>query len=453
VANGTVAEATVAISEGRIAALLAPGTQPPESAGARRIDASGKVVMPGVIDPHVHFGMYSAHADDFTSVSTAAAFGGVTTMAIYAMGQPDMPARQFLSHWREQGEALSLIDFAMHCRLRPPERGVTSQFDEAFELGVPSFKVFMAYRKQGNMWDDYSLMEALSYVGRRGGIVHCHAENGDLIDYLEDIHLATGSYTVENFLDTRPSVAEVEATFRILGLARLARCPLYVVHMSTPQAIALASQARSAGQPVWIETCPQYLVLTHEDTKRLGGVAKIAPPLRTREEMEGVWRAVVDRTVDAVGSDHAPYPLASKSLPIERFPDIPFGSSAIETMFPVLYSEGVAKGRIDLPRLVELLCEGPAKALGLTPRKGTIAVGADADLLILDPDAEWQVRAGNLHSQAGHSVYDGWTLHGKLLVTMVRGEVVVQDGRLLKSPGNGRYLPRSPLPSPSSPSG
>ena len=302
----------------------------------------------------------------------------------------------------------------------------------------------MAYRNQGIMYDDYSLVEAMEFIGARQGIVCCHAENGDLCDYLEAKFQAQGRYAPETFLATRPSEAEVEATHRALTLARVARCPLYVVHMTTPDAIALVHQARLEGQPAWSETCPQYLALTQDDVVRHGGLAKIAPPLRTKEERDGVWRAVMNGTVDVVGSDHAPYPFEMKSLPRERFLEARFGMPNVETMLGVVYSEGVATGRIDLPRMVQLLCEEPARVFGLAPRKGRIAVGADADLVIFDPDAEWRVGRADLHSKSGYSAYEGWTLRGKVASTLIRGEVVIQDGQLRQSPGFGQYLARTP---------
>ena len=443
VAGGQVSEATIAIGDGKIVGLLSPGV-PVAEATARRIDASGKLVLPGVVDAHVHFGMFTAHVDDFTSATTAAACGGVTSVVIYAMGTPGMPTREFLNHWRKEGESRSVVDFAMHCRLGAPDRGNTRQFTEAFDAGVTSFKIFMAYRNQGIMYDDWSLAEAMEFIGERRGIVCCHAENGDLCDYLEAKFQSEGRYSPENYLLTRPSEAEVEATHLALTLARLARCPLYVVHMTTPAAIALVHQARLGGQPAWSETCPQYLALTHDDVIRHGGLAKIAPPLRTKEERDGVWQAVMNRTVDVVGSDHAPYPFEMKSLPRERFLEARFGMPNVETMLGVLYSEGVAKGRINLPRMVELLCEEPARVFGLAPRKGRIAVGADADLVVFNPDREWRVSREDLHSKSGYSAYEGWTLRGKVERTIIRGEVVVEDGALRQSPGSGEYLARTP---------
>jgi len=443
VAGGQVSEATIAIGDGKIVGLLSPGV-PVAEATARRIDASGKLVLPGVVDAHVHFGMFTAHVDDFTSATTAAACGGVTSVVIYAMGTPGMPTREFLNHWRKEGESRSVVDFAMHCRLGAPDRGNTRQFTEAFDAGVTSFKIFMAYRNQGIMYDDWSLAEAMEFIGERRGIVCCHAENGDLCDYLEAKFQSEGRYSPENYLLTRPSEAEVEATHLALTLARLARCPLYVVHMTTPAAIALVHQARLGGQPAWSETCPQYLALTHDDVIRHGGLAKIAPPLRTKEERDGVWQAVMNRTVDVVGSDHAPYPFEMKSLPRERFLEARFGMPNVETMLGVLYSEGVAKGRINLPRMVELLCEEPARVFGLAPRKGRIAVGADADLVVFNPDREWRVSREDLHSKSGYSAYEGWTLRGKVERTIIRGEVVVEDGALRQSPGYGEYLARTP---------
>lgn len=442
VAGGVVTEATIAVSGESIAGLLAPGVVPLEAAQARRLDASGKIVLPGVVDAHVHMANFNLQADSFPTLGAAAAFGGVTTVIPYMQGTVGMPVKQFLTHLREEGEAQSLVDFAMHCRLQAPERGVTRQFNDAFDLGVTSFKMFMAYRKRGIMWDDYSLYEALEYLGRHGGLFCCHAENGDIIDYLEDKFQAEGRYTPENYLAVRPPEAEAEATFRVLTIAKLARCSLYLVHMSTGQGIALAHQAQRGGQPVWIESCPQYLTLTCEEMKRQNGRTKIAPPLREQRDVDAVWQGVVDGAVQVIGSDHAPWPLDNKDLPSERFSEVFFGAPSIETMLPIMYSEGVARGRISLPRLVELLCETPARVFGLSPRKGSIAVGADADLVVFDPDLEWKVEAKGMHSQAGYTPYEGWTVRGKPVATLLRGQLVMHNGKLLQSPGYGRYLPR-----------
>ncbi len=443
VAGGTVSQATVAVAEGKIAALLAPGMLPPEAAQAQRVDATGKIVMPGVIDAHVHMANFNLQADSFPSMSAAAAFGGVTTVIPYQQGKVGMPVKEFLTILRDEGSAQSLVDFAMHCRLQAPERGVTKQFEDAFDLGVTSFKMFMAYRKRGIMWDDYSLYEALEYIGNRGGMFCCHAENGDIIDYLEDKYQAEGRYTPENYLAVRPPAAEAEATFRVLTIAKLANCTLYLVHMSTGKGISLAHQAQLEGQPVFIESCPHYLTLTCEEMKRQGGKTKIAPPLREQHDLDAVWQAVSDGTVQVIGSDHAPWPLDNKSLPAEKFSEIFFGAPTIETMLPIMYSEGVAKGRIGLPRLVELLCENPARIFGLAPRKGAIAVGADADLVLFDPNVEWKVETKEMHSLAGYNPYEGWSVRGKPMATIIRGQFVMKDGQLTQRPGYGEYLPRT----------
>jgi dihydropyrimidinase len=437
-----VVAAGIAIQGERIAALLDLEQARQPGLAARTIDASGKVVLPGVIDAHVHHRTRNESADSWESLTRAAAHGGVTTVIPYITGPVGTPLGENLEYQRREGEREALIDFAMHCRLNGPSDEVFEQLPDAFAFGVPSFKLFMAYRKRGIMWDGPPLLRALETLGRLGGIWNCHAEDGDLIDYLEDLFIARDEYRPETYLPSRPHLAEVEAAFRAIQLCRQFGCRLYLVHTSVAAVPPLATQARRSGQPVVVETCPQYLTLTDDDVRRIGGKAKMAPPPRHREDADAIWQGLAFGDVQVVASDHAPWPYEKKSLPPERFAEIPFGAPGVETLLPILYSEGVARGRLSLPGLAELLSGAPARIFGLAPRKGAIALGADADLVVIDPNARWRLDEQQLHSEAGYSNYHGWELQGRPLLSLVRGQVVLDGNHLQVQPGYGIYLPR-----------
>jgi dihydropyrimidinase len=446
VIGGRVEAAGIAISGERIAALLELQQARQPGLAARTLDALGKVVLPGPIDAHVHHRTRNDAADSWESVTRAAAHGGLTTVIPFITGPIGNPLGEVLSYERDEGERQALVDFAMHCRLNGPSEEVFEQLPDAFALGVPSFKLFMAYRKRGIMWEGPALLRALETIGRHGGIWNCHAEDGDLIDYLEDRLIERGAYRPETYLESRPHLAEVEAAFRAIQLSRQLGCHLYLVHTSVPQVVELAAEARRAGQAVEVETCPQYLTLTDEDVRRIGGKAKMAPPPRLRADVEGIWSALGRSEIQTIGSDHAPWPYERKTLPPERFAEIPFGAPGVETMVPLVYSEGVAKGRLTLPQMAEVLSTGPARIFGLAPRKGAIAPGADADLLVIDPAARWTIDERRLHSEVGYSNYHGWELRGKPLLSLLRGQVLLDGDELRVEPGYGRYLPRTATP-------
>jgi allantoinase len=255
--------------------------------------------------------------------------------------------------------------------------------------------------------------------------------------------MARGDYRPETYLPSRPHLAEVSAAFRAIQLSRQFGCRLYLVHTSVAAVPPIATQARRTGQPVLVETCPQYLTLTDEDVRRIGGKAKMAPPPRLRADVDGIWSALGRGEIQTVGSDHAPWPFERKTLPPERFAEIPFGAPGVETMVPLLYSEGVAKGRLTLAQMAEVLSTGPARIFGLAPRKGAIAPGADADLLVIDPATRWSVDERRLHSEVGYSNYHGWEMQGRPILSLLRGQVLLDGDELRVQPGYGRYLPRT----------
>jgi len=329
-----------------------------------------------------------------------------------------------------------LTDFGLHAGLFDVANQI-EELPQAFKLGVTSFKVFMTYAKLRWMTDDYWLMAVLDLVGQEGGLVAVHAENGLATDYLQDKYNRMGLPALEAFTRTRPDVLEAEATNRAIAMAKVAGCALYVPHVSATVALDPIRRARGEGQVVYAETCPQYLTLTEEMLWRRGPQAKIGPPLRTAQDNEGLWGGIQDGTIDTVASDHAPKP---KEIADDFF-EAPYGSPQAGTLLTVTYDAGVNEGRISVPRLVQLLSETPARIFGYYPRKGTIAPGADADLVIFDPAARFVVQHADQHSQANYTLYEGRECLGRAVLVMQRGRVLIEDGEMVGTPGQAQYLP------------
>ncbi len=420
--------ADIAVSGGLIAAI-----GPELDARAERtIDATDRYVLPGILDVHTH----PVYLDDLHGLSVTAAHGGVTTVIHYAYAKPGSGLLETVRRFREEGESGSVLDFALHGGLFDPKRQ-SHEIPDAIGEGVTSFKMFMTYAKLGWMTDDYQLMRSLDIIARAGGLGIVHAENGLATDYLQDKVQEEGRDAKVAFVETRPAVLEAEAIHRAIAIARVADCPLYVPHMTAALGIEEIARARAAGRRVYAETCPQYLTLTHDDLLRLGPLLKIGPPLRDEEDRSALWTALSDGVIDTIASDHAP-----KEKRIEDdFAAAPYGSPQVETMLPLVFDEGVRTDRITLSRLVRVMCENPARIFGLYPEKGVLRPGSDADLVIFDPKAEWTIVRADLHSRATYTAYEGRRCVGKAITSIQRGEVVLEEGRLVARPGRGRFHP------------
>lgn len=418
----------VAVRGEKIVALEAG--LPPEECG-RVIEASGKYVLPGVVDVHVH----PVYDDDLQGLSRAAAHGGTTTLIHFAYAKPGMKLMDTLEKYREEGLAGSYLDFALHGALFDPAAQIP-EIPKAFALGVTSFKMFMTYAKLKWMTDDYHLTAAMDLIAGCGGLAMVHAESGLVTDYLEDRSLRRGEDPKEAFLETRPDHLEAEAVFRALSIAAVTRCPLYIVHLSTARGIGPIRQARAEGRVVRVETCPQYLTLTDGDLRRLGPLAKIGPPLRTEADRLALWQAVQQGIIDVVASDHAPKTKRQE----DPFFEAPYGSPQAETMLTLVYDEGVNRGRISPCRLVQLLCENPARIFGLFPRKGVLQVASDADLVLFDPQEVTVVRSQSQHSATPYTLYEGRECLGRPVLVLQRGRVLVEEGELKGGPGGAQFL-------------
>jgi dihydropyrimidinase len=305
--------------------------------------------------------------------------------------------------------------------------------------------MFQAYKKRGMLFTDDQLLRGMELTGAHGGIAMVHAENGHVIDYLEDKLAREGKTGPEFYLASRPHFAEAEAVGRAIEIAGFARCPLYVVHLSTAAGLEHIARARTRGQTVYAETCPQYLLLTDAEMPRQKGLAKIAPPLRWDADREALWTGLAQGFVQTLGSDHAPFTVKDKVVGERDIFEAGFGMPGIETMLPLTLGEALRAGRLTVPQLAAAASENAAKIFGLYPRKGVIKPGADADLVVVDPDAEWTVSARDLHSRAGYTCFEGWRVQGRIVMSWLRGRPLVKDGRLHQLPGYGRFLRRTPM--------
>ncbi len=439
VLGGGSRAAAIGIHGGRVAWTGAAGEAPPAE---EVMDLTGRLILPGAVDPHVHFRTFSSQCDTLGDVSRSGVHGGVTTMVAYATGEEDESMLGTLRRCREEGEAGCVADFSLHAWIFE-DFDYLAEIPKAVDAGVTSFKVMMGYRKRGRgrcIPDEYTYA-AMERAAAVGGIVLVHAENGPVVDYLEDKALAEGIDGAEYLRRSRPPEIEAEAVARSAHLAAMAGCPLYIVHVTSAAALTEVRRAQADGRDLVAETCPQYLTVTDDAVAERGAIAKVAPPLRSRPNLDALWEGVRDGCIDLIGSDHSPYTRAQKEA--VSFTDSTFGAPGVETLLPVLYSEGAAAGRISLDRLVQVTSEFPARVLGLRPRKGSLHPGADADIVVIDPDGETIVRAADQHTNSDYSLLEGETLKGRIEMTLVRGEVVVREGALEKKPGFGHFIDRS----------
>lgn len=440
-------EASVAVEGGRIAAIAPEELLPPAD---HVIDAAGKIVFPGLIDCHLHVG---PEYDDWQTSALAAARTGLTSLVPFVTVEEGETLPAATRRLREEAERVSTLDFGFHFILDHEPR-LLDGLAEAVRLGVRSFKMFMTYKKRGKrMVSDEFLCKAMERLAALDAVCQLHCENGDVLCYLEDKAIAEGRTAPTDFPATCPDWAEEEAINRAILIGRLTGCPVYVVHLSTRLGLERIKRAQAEGQRVWAETCPQYLLLSDAEMARLGPFAKIGPPLRPEggPDRDAMWAGLAGGHIHTVASDHAPRPPRFKEPGRSNiFVDaqgkpIPFGAPSLETLAPLAYSEGVARRGLPLSWMARVLAENPARIFGLFPRKGAIRVGADADLTIWDPAAEWTIEQRQHLSVAGYTPYEGWRVRGRPWMTLVRGHVVLNpDGALEQKPGFGHFLPEGP---------
>ena len=451
--NGTVATASdtfkadIGITGGRITAIAEKLT------AGREIDATGKLVLPGGIEAHCHIAQESATggmtADDYRSGSISAAYGGNSCFVPFAAQHRGMGVIETLDLYDSRAEGASVIDYGYHLIVADPtEKALTEELPQAFARGVTSFKVFMTYDLM--KIDDGQFLDILSVAKRHGALTMVHAENSGIIKWISDRLVAAGHTQPRYHAISHPVAAEAEAINRAITLARFVDAPLLIVHVSTPEGAGLVAKARLEGAKIFGETCPQYLFLTKEDLDRPGmegAKFMCSPPVRDTATQEALWRHLQAGTFSVFSSDHAPYRFdASGKLskgPDASFKQIANGMPGIALRLPLLFSEGVRGGRITLNQFVALGATNAAKLYGMHPQKGTIAIGADADIAIWDPEETRTVTVEDQHDNMDYTPFEGRQVTGWPVTVLSRGEAVIEGGRLVAEPGRGRFVHRA----------
>ena len=414
----------------------------------KTIDATGKYVIPGGVDPHTHLDLPfggTVTCDDFETGTLAAAFGGTTTIVDFAVQQRDQALSQTLDTWHAKAAGKTAVDYGFHMIIIDMPDSRLPELDDMVRQGVSSFKLFMAYPGTV-MADDATIFKTLQRSADNGALVCLHAEHGQMIDVLVKEALAEGHTEPKYHSLTRPPVTEAEATHRTIRMADVAGAPVYFVHLSCTEALEEVRMAKATRDYVYAETCTHYLTLDSSMYDKEGFEAAkyvLTPPLRDKGHQEDLWGGLRRDDVQIVSTDHSPWRYADqKTLGLSDFSKIPNGGPGIENRFSLLYTAGVQSGLLDMNRFVEVFSTAAAKRFGLYPRKGTIAAGSDADIVVFDPNEEMTISAESHHMNIDYSMFEGMRVKGVPQVVISRGRVIVENGQYLGSPGDGRFLER-----------
>jgi dihydropyrimidinase len=450
--NGSVVSADKTFAadvliEGETIKEVRPGI--PAEPGHDVLDATGMLLLPGGIDAHTHLDMPfggTTSSDDFETGTRAAAIGGTTTLVDFAIQARGTKMRDALDTWWKKAESKACIDYGLHMIVTDlPDAGL-EDMDDMVREGVASFKLFMAYPNV-LMVDDATIFRALKQTSKNGALICMHAENGSVIDVIVRQALAEGKTAPIYHALTRPTLAEAEAVHRAIALAEMAGVPIYIVHLSSEDALNQVREARDRGLPAFAETCPQYLLLSIDDMNVPGFESAkyvFTPPLREKENLPKLWDGLASDNLQVVSTDHCPFCFEDqKALGKDDFTKIPNGGPGIENRLQLLHHHGVSTGKITLNRFAEIVSTAPARIFGMYPKKGVIAPGSDADIVVWDPKAEHLISAKTHHMRVDYSMFEGFKVVGNARQVFSRGELIVEYGRYVGRVGRGQYLRRA----------
>src|SRR5258708_6318613 len=452
--NGRIITATddypgdIFIEEETISAIGQDLTLPADTI----LDATGLLVMPGGVDPHVHLDMPfmgTFSSDTHETGTRAALFGGTTTVIDFVLQQQGHSLKEALDQWNSRAQGTAVGDYSFHMAVTDYNDNTRAEIKEMIEKeGITSFKTFMAY-KGALMIDDRQMSAIMEEVRRQGGLVTVHATNGDMIDYLIAKHRAEGNLSPLYHYLSQPEVTEAEASGRFADIANYTGCPGYIVHLTCEGALNAVRNATRRNQTVFVETCIQYLLLDADlySSDFEGAKWVMSPPLRKAKDRETLWAGINQGLVRVVATDHCPFMWNQKLMGEKDFSKIPNGHPAIENRMELLFHEGVNKGRIGLNKYVEVAVTNAAKIFGLWPRKGTLAPGSDADIVLFDPNEKHTLSAATHHMNVDYSAYEGWELVGKIKMVLLRGKIAINDNECLVEKGYGQFVKRNKVSS------
>lgn len=413
----------------------------------KEIDAAGMLIFPGGIDPHVHLDMPfmgTFSSDSYETGTRAALFGGTTTVIDFVLQTQGHSLKEALTDWQSRATGTAVGDYSFHMAVTDFNENTKAEIKQMVEEeGITSFKTFMAY-KGALMIDDRQMVGLMREVKQQGGMVTAHATNGDLIDFLVAKHRAEGKLSPLYHYLSQPEVSEAEASNRFANLASYTGCPAYIVHLTCEGALNAVRDMGKKNYQVFAETCIQYLILDASLYEKNFEGAKwvMSPPLREKKDQAALWAGINQGLLQVVATDHCPFMWEQKLMGKDDFSKIPNGHPAIENRFELLYSEGVAKGKISLNKFVEVSATNAAKIFGMFPRKGTIAIGSDADIVIFDPKAKHKLSAATHHMNVDYSGYEGWEVEGKVKTVLLRGKVAIDGNECKVAKGNGQFIKR-----------
>lgn len=434
----------IGIKKGKFTQIGIPGTV---GRGKREIDAKGRLIFPGLIDPHVHIAhpfRNEKSMDDFYTASKTAVYGGITTIIDFAIQwDKTINIGQCIQNRKKEADGKSVIDYSLHACPTKSTSDTIQESNMAYEQGIPSFKAYMTYGKQGRMVDDAILVGLLDKVVDFKGIVGVHAENDAIAEFNKMVYIGQKTISAKFFPDIKPNIVEAEAINRAVFFNNWLKSRLYIFHLSTKEGLKIIEKAQKEGHKVICETCTHYLTLTKKVYLQSEGYKYIcSPPLRSDDDVDNLWAGIKNGTISIVSSDHCGFGERQKASGDGNFPDTPNGLPGIETRLPVIYTEGVVKRGLNINRIVELLSTNPAKVFNMYPQKGNISVGSDADLVIIDTDKEVFLTKNALHSPVDWTPYEGMKLTAFPVATILRGEILMLEGEFFGKKGYGKFIPR-----------